>query len=336
MASHDIIVIGGSTGSIPVLKQLCSDLPVDLPAAVFVVVHVGAQGQDLLAAILNGSGALPVTTAQDGEAIRRGRIYVAPADRHLLIGDDIIRLGRGPRENMTRPAIDPLFRSAGMNYGPRVIGVVLSGNLNDGSAGLAAIKRCGGLAVVQSPSEAEANEMPCGALQSCDVDYQARVSDLGSLLVHLAAEQAGPAVPVPPGIALEVSFALGRNSDSHELRRIAKPSTIPCPACGGVLSEMDDKDALRFRCQIGHGYTAECLDQEQEDSTHQALGIALRTLDARATLLERMAEDARDKGRALSASEFQARAKEYRTQAETVQQAMLNLPAGGVGGRRSI
>jgi two-component system chemotaxis response regulator CheB len=178
--------------------------------------------------------------------------------------------------------------------------------------------------------------MPCGALQSCDVDYQARVSDLGSLLVHLAAEQAGPAVPVPPGIALEVSFALGRNSDSHELRRIAKPSTIPCPACGGVLSEMDDKDALRFRCQIGHGYTAECLDQEQEDSTHQALGIALRTLDARATLLERMAEDARDKGRALSASEFQARAKEYRTQAETVQQAMLNLPAGGVGGRRSI
>lgn len=323
MPSHDIIVIGGSTGSIQVLKRLCAGLPGDLPAAVFVVVHVGAEGHNLLADILDGCGPLPVSTAKDGEPIERGRIYVAAADHHLLLWDGMIRLGRGPRENMTRPAIDPLFRSAAAGYGSRVVGVVLSGQLNDGSAGLAAVKQCGGLAVVQNPSDAEAGDMPRSALLSCGVDYEAPTSDLAALLARLAREPAGPLVAAPPGIALEAGFALGQASDSPTLRQIATPCTISCPACGGVLSEVHDQHPLRFRCQIGDAYTAECLDHEQSGPTHEALGVALRTLEARATLMERMVQDAWAKGHNRTASQYEERAREYRRDVETIRQFML-------------
>jgi len=323
MLSHDIVVIGGSTGSLPVLKQLCAGLPADLPASVSIVVHVGRHGQNLLADVLDDCGPLRVTTAEEGEPIERGRVYVAPGDHHLLLDDGVIRLGRGPRENMTRPAVDPLFRSAAAGYGPRVIGVVLSGQLNDGSAGLAAVKQCGGLAVVQSPSEAEANGMPSSALQCCDVDYEASSSELGALLARLVQQPAGPAVSIPPGIAMEAEFALGRTSDSPRLQQIADPSTISCPACGGVLSEMHDRHTLRFRCQIGHAYTAECLDQEQDGSAHEGLGIALRMLESRATLVERMAQEARAKGRDRIAAEYEERAVEYRRNVEAIWQVML-------------
>ena len=323
MPTHDIVAIGGSTGSIQVLRRLCADLSANLPASVFIVVHVGAQGHDLLAQILDDSGPLRVTTAVDGDAIEWGRIYVAPADHHLILGHDLVRLGRGPRENMTRPAIDPLFRSAAAGYGPRVIGVVLSGELNDGSAGLAAIKQCGGLAVVQNPSDAAATDMPLSALRCCEVDHMAPAAGLGALLNSLVKEPAEPAHPVPPGVALETSIALGEASDSTRLRQIASPSTLSCPSCGGVLSEVHNAKPLRFRCQIGHAYTAECLDHEQLDPTHQALEVALRALETRATLVERMAEDARAQGRDRSAADFEDRAKDYRRNAETIRQALL-------------
>ena len=264
-----------------------------------------------------------VTTAKEGEPVERGRVYVAPGDHHLPLDDGMIRLGRGPRENMTRPAVDPLFRSAAAGYGPRVIGVVLSGQLNDGSAGLAAVKQCGGLAVVQSPSDAEADEMPRNALQCCDVDYKAPLSELGALLAQLVQQPAGPVVSIPPGIAMEAEFALGRTSDSPRLRQIADPCTISCPECGGVLSEIRDQHPLRFRCQIGHAYTAECLDQEQDSSAHEALGVALRMLESRATLVERMAQDARAKGRDRAAAEYEERAVEYRRNVEAIWQVML-------------
>jgi two-component system chemotaxis response regulator CheB len=179
MSSHDIIVIGGSTGSIPALKQICRDLSSGFPAAVFIVVHIGSEGPNALAGILGANAALPVCMAEEGQPIECGRIYVAAADHHLLVEKDVVRLGRGPRENMTRPAIDPLFRSAAVAFGSRAIGVVLTGHLNDGSAGLAAVKRRGGLAVVQNPSDAVAADMPISALQSCDVDYKAPVAEIG-------------------------------------------------------------------------------------------------------------------------------------------------------------
>jgi len=326
MASRDIIVIGGSTGAVEALKRICSDLPADLPAAVFVALHTGRHQNDLLAGVLGQRSGLRVTTAKDAEPVEPGRIYVAPADRHLLVMEGVIRLGRGPRENMSRPAVDPLFRSAAVSYGPRVIGVVLTGLLNDGSSGLAAVKQCGGLAVVQNPSDAAADEMPLCALRSCEVDYRASVSELGKLLGQLGREPAGPPVPVPADICLEVQIALGRTIDAPGLSDIAQPAPFTCPSCGGVLSELRSKPPLRFRCQVGHAYTAEALAQEQEGSTDEALRIALRIIDNHATLLERMAADARATNRNNSASMHEERAGELRRHSETIRQALLRSP----------
>ena len=234
MSTHDIIVIGGSAGSIPVLRQICADLASDLPASVFVVVHVGARGQNLLGKILDDSGPLGAATAQNGEAIERGRIYVAPADFHLMVSERVVRLGRGPRENMTRPAIDPLLRSAAVAHGPRAIGVVLSGRLNDGSAGLAPIEQCGGLAVGQDPSNAKFPDTPASALLCCKVDLMAKAARLGALLSALAKEAAGPVQPVPATLTLETSFALGKASDSPRLHGSPAPAPFharPAAAC---------------------------------------------------------------------------------------------------------
>jgi len=173
VSNHDIIAIGGSTGALDTLKCIFADFPADLPAAVLVVTHISSDGRNMLAAILDAAGPLTVKTATEGDIIENGHAYTAPADHHLLIDNGIIRLGHGPRENMARPAIDPLFRSAALSYGPRVVGVVLTGLLDDGAAGLAAIKRCGGITVVQDPADAEADSMPLSALSACDIDYRA-------------------------------------------------------------------------------------------------------------------------------------------------------------------
>lgn len=323
MALHDIIVIGGSAGAIKVIKRLCADLPDDLAASVFIVVHIGQQSRNLLAGILDQVTALRVSTAEDGEAIEPGRIYIAPGDQHLLLQDGVVRLGHGPRENMSRPAIDPLFRSAAMIYGPRVIGVVLSGRLNDGSAGLASVKQCGGIAIVQHPSDAEEPEMPTRAFETCDVDFRTPAAGLGPLLARLSQEQAPPVMPVPPGIPWEVNIALGTSSTSPDLRQVADPSTFSCPACGGVLSEMHDKSPLRFRCQIGHAYTADILDKEMDGPAQEVFEVALRIIESRATLVEQMAADARRCNRLHTALEFEQRAKEYRAQAEILNQAIF-------------
>jgi two-component system chemotaxis response regulator CheB len=172
MNKRNIIAIGGSSGGIGAAKQLLAALPNDFPAAVFIAIHVGSIGLNGMAQVLGAASALPTNTAVDGEPVQAGRVCVAPADHHLLILDDVVRLGRGPRGNMARPAIDPLFRSVGISWGGRAIGVVLSGWLNDGAAGLADLKRCGGLTVVQNPWDAEARAMPLAALHTADVDYR--------------------------------------------------------------------------------------------------------------------------------------------------------------------
>lgn len=173
-ARHDVIAIGGSLGSVDALKHLCAQLPADLPAAVLVVVHVCSLGKNLLADIFDRNSPLAVSTAEEGEPVHAGHVYVAPADRHLLTIDRSIRLGRGPRENMARPAIDPLFRSVGVEYGSRAIGLVLTGLLDDGAAGLSDLKRCGGLTMVQNPGDAAAPDMPLAALRSSECRLSCR------------------------------------------------------------------------------------------------------------------------------------------------------------------
>src|SRR4051812_33241997 len=185
MQSHDIIVIGASAGGVETLKQLVAGLPAELPAAVFVVLHVTPNGPGYLPRILEKAGPLPVCSPKDGDGIANGRIYVAPPDHHMLVEPGRLRVVRGPKENRHRPAVDPLFRSAAWAYGPRVIGVVLSGTLDDGAAGLWAIKSCGGVAVVQDPEDALFGEMPASALACVDADHVAPLEEIPLLLAEL-------------------------------------------------------------------------------------------------------------------------------------------------------
>jgi two-component system chemotaxis response regulator CheB len=324
VSTHDIIAIGGSTGALEALKRIFADFPADLPAALFVVRHIPSDGPDVAADILNAAGPLTVKTAAEGDIVENGRAYIAPAGRHLLVDNGVIRLGHGPRENMARPAVDPLFRSVALAYESRVIGVVLTGLLDDGAAGLAAIKRCGGIIVVQDPADAEADSMPLSALSACDVDYRAPVRTMAHLLAQLAKEPAAPALPVPGDIALEVQIAAGRPSSTEEIAQIATPVALSCPACSGVLSQIAEPSRLRFRCQIGHAYTAEALDKEQEAAVAEAIIVALRVLEERHTLLVTMATDAKRRQRMLSAEQYEERAADYRRKADMLRKAISN------------
>ena len=333
MGRRDVIAIGGSLGAIGAIRQLLLGFPPDLAASLLVVVHVGARGKNLLADIFSEHSPIPATTAVDGERIERGHVYIAPADHHLLLAGDVIRLGRGPRENLARPALDPLFRSVGMCCGSRAIGVVLTGLLNDGAAGLADLKRCGGVTVVQNPSDAAAPDMPLGALNGSEVDYRAPLADLPPLLLKLTSEEAGPAVPVPDDIRLEVDIALGRTCDSMEIASIADAVPLSCPSCGGVLSQIKSWPPLRFRCQVGHAYTSETLAAESEGCVDEAMRVALRIIEERVTLSEKMADDARRSGRDAAAAANSRRADEGREHAEILRRAILGKAVSATVGK---
>lgn len=321
-AKRDIIAIGGSAGSGAVLRQLIGELPTDLPASVFVSTHIPAHSPGLLSEILSSRAAIPVSQAIDGQPIEPGRVYVAAPDRHMLLLDSTIRLGEGPHENMARPAIDPFFRSAALAFGPRVVGVVLTGMLNDGASGLHAIKSCGGTAVVQNPMDAEAEQMPVAALEAVDVDHVVPAAELGRLLVSIAGSEAGPSIAPSDELRLEVQIAAGQRLGSEKLRQIATPSALSCPDCNGVLSEVRGSQPLRFRCQIGHAYTAEVLAGRGEE-VDEAIRVAMRVMEERVTLVERMAHDARRSGRSAVAELYEGRATEYRRYAMTLREAAV-------------
>jgi len=333
MPTRDIVVVGGSAGSGAALKQLMSDLPADFPASLFIATHVPRESPGYLVDVLARLSSIPIAQAVDGQPIERGRAYVAVPDRHLLVIDGTVRLGDGPRENMTRPAIDPLFRSAALSYGPRTVGVLLSGMLNDGASGLRAIKDCGGTAVVQHPLDAEADQMPLAALEIVNADEVAAASDLGRVLTEIVCGEAGEPVSCPESVALEVDIASGARLGSEALRTIADPSALSCPDCGGVLSEIRDQQPLRFRCQTGHAYTAEVVAERTEEVDH-AMRVALRIMEERVTLVGRMAEDARRTGRGAVAELYETRAQEYSHYATVLRQAALAAARGGQDGGR--
>ncbi len=323
MSNRDIIVIGGSSGATMPLREILTNLPADLPAAIFVVLHIPAQGAGIFSRLTSAVSRLPVLQAESGMAVENGHIYLPAPDHHLLIHENRILLGRGPPENMARPAIDPLFRSAALQYGPRVIGVVLSGLLSDGAAGLNAIKRCGGFTLVQDPADAIADEMPLRAMEVTTVDLCVAAARIGDVLSDLAREQAGAALPVPPELRLEFEIAAGERLGGGHLAGIAEPAALTCPACGGVMSELTAKHPLRFRCQVGHAYTADALAKEQEGRVDEALRVALRIIGERAELVHRMAEDGRQNGRVAVARMYDARAAEYREYADLIRRVML-------------
>lgn len=318
---RDIVVIGGSLGSTTVLRQILHGIPPDLPAAILVATHIPSGSVGYLPDALKRGTALHVNQAIDGQPVEQGRVYVAPADRHLLLVNGAILLGTGPRENMARPAIDPLFRSAALAYGPRVIGLILTGLLNDGAAGLHAVKAAGGVAMVQHPLDAEADGMPRAALDAVEVDHVGRIAELPRLLAAAVGTEAGPAAPPSPELELEVTIAAGRRLGSDRLRRIGTPTALTCPHCQGVLSEVKGSGPLRYRCQIGDAFTAEAVMAARDTTIRDAVRIAMRLMEERTELVTRMAKDARDAGRMAVAELYEARAAEYAGYAETLRHA---------------
>ncbi|MGH2510533.1 MAG: chemotaxis protein CheB [Ktedonobacteraceae bacterium] len=274
MPGHDIIVIGTSAGGVAALIALVHEIPPDLPAAVFVVLHVPAETPSLLPDILSRAGPLPVSHPTNGAPIEYGHIYVAPPDYHLLIEREYMQLVRGPKENRHRPAIDPLFRSAAGAYGQRVVGVILTGALNDGTAGLLAIKRSGGVAVIQDPAEALYASMPQSALQHVQIDYQLQLAAMGPLLAKLAQERVIAKIPaVPEDLGKEINVITIETSFSNDKEALDKPSGFSCPECSGVLWEMPDQAFLRFRCRIGHALSAENVLWHKENKSRMHFGM---------------------------------------------------------------
>lgn len=323
MPDHGIVVVGASAGGVEALADLAASLPPDLPAAVFVVLHLPSTRSSALPDILSRRGPLPAAHVKDGEPIEPGRVYVAPPDHHVLLRSGHVHLARGPRENGHRPAVDPLFRSAAREYGSRVIGVVLSGALDDGTAGLAAIKTRGGLAVVQEPADALYPGMPTSALEHVPVDHVQPVAAMGALLARLTAEPAGAARPAPADMEVEVEVE-GFSLEAMEGEHPGQPSGFSCPDCNGVLWEIQDGDLQRFRCRVGHAWSPESLLTQQSEGLEAALWIALRSLEERAALARKLAAPARRRGHTITASRFEEQAAEAQQAARLVRNLLLD------------
>lgn len=286
-SQRDIVVIGASAGGVEALTTLFSGLPLELPAAVFVVLHVMPGGMSVLPRILMRAGSLPVSAAVDGETVERGRAYVAPPDHHMLLSDGQVRLTSGPRENGHRPAVDPLFRSAARAHGRRVIGAVLSGALDDGAAGLRTISEVGGVALVQDPASALYPSMPGAALRYTPAARAVPIEDLADAICEAIGETLpGKKEDVDPVIAAVPAEEPDRSDDNP---RMGTLSAITCPECGGSLWEHDEQGLLRFKCHVGHAYSPDSLQVSQSQALEGALWAALRGLQERAELFRRMA-----------------------------------------------
>jgi two-component system, chemotaxis family, protein-glutamate methylesterase/glutaminase len=293
---RDTIVVGASAGGLRALRALMAVLPADLPASIVVVNHLSPAAPSLLPEILGGSGSLVVKAAEEGERLGRSTVYVAPADRHVLIEKGRLRLTRGPRENRVRPCIDTLFRSAAVDLGPRVIGIVLSGTLDDGTAGLWAIKDRGGVAIVQRPTDADYPDMPQNALQHVDVDHVLSVDEMGSTLPELVRQPAPLPAPVPGRMSAETEIELrGRGLENGALN-LGKPSPNACPECHGSLVEIREGGIARYRCHTGHSYSLRSLLVETELAIERSLWSAVRAIEERSFLLRTMEGRAREEG----------------------------------------
>jgi two-component system, chemotaxis family, protein-glutamate methylesterase/glutaminase len=320
-------VVGASAGGVEALKELVSSLPGDLPASVFIVLHIPPQSTSQLPRILESRGQLPVTHARHDEPIERGHVYVAPPNHHLLLrAGERVTLSRGPRENRTRPAIDPLFRTAARNYGQRVISVILTGTLNDGVTGMLAVKEQGGVTIAQDPEEALYPEMPQTAIDTKMVDHILTIQDIAITLDRLVREpiQTNMKHSEEEGKAIqEVDQTLIEQMSGQ---RNGKTATYSCPECGGVLWEHDIDDMVHFRCHVGHAYTADTLMAEQTEGVETALWSALRALREKAVLSRQIATNMRSRGSTYSAQRFEEQAVELEQQITVLHRLILGNP----------
>jgi two-component system chemotaxis response regulator CheB len=328
-ASIPICVVGASAGGVEATARLVAALPVDFPGAVFVAMHFPAFSTSVLPRILERAGCLPAAHPEEGDAIKAGRIYVAPPDRHLLVLRRKVHLVRGPKENGNRPAIDPMFRSAAVSHGASTVGVLLTGNLDDGTAGLIAIKRHGGITMAQDPAEAPFPSMPQSAIEHARVDFVLPIAQLGTKLTDLARwiQSRNAELPeehmdddaVRETLYAELDLRTVEQVDEHP----GRPSQFGCRDCGGVLWEIEDGDLVRYRCRVGHAWSADALLQSQAEQLDQALWVALRALEENATLTEGMAQRARKRGNDVMAARYERESRNARRRAQVIKGALL-------------
>jgi two-component system chemotaxis response regulator CheB len=328
--THDIIVVGASAGGVEALATLARGLPADLPAALFVVLHIPPYSQSHLPAILTHHGPLPAAHATHGAAIAPGRIYVAPPDHHLLVRDGHVELTRGPHENASRPAVDALFRSAARAYGPRVVGVVLSGALGDGSVGLMAIAARGGVTVVQDPEEALFESMPRTALTYVRVDHVLPVRQIPALLGRLAREPAAyrEAIGVPMMSDMDemIPQLVHRDLAAQERdERSGETTVYTCPECGGTLWQVDHQGLVQFNCHVGHAYASESLLGEMSEELEAALWRCVRMLAEKATLTRQLAGRLRAAGQEAQAARVAEQAHLDDRHGQLIRTVLLDL-----------
>jgi two-component system chemotaxis response regulator CheB len=324
----DIVVIGASAGGIEAVRGIVGALPANFGGSVFVVVHTAANSPGVLASILSRGAMLPILIARDGERIAPGHVYVAAPDHHLMIEPGRMQLTRGPKENRFRPAVDPLFRSAAQTYGPRVVGIVLSGGLDDGTSGLSTVKKLGGTAIVQDPHEAWAPSMPQSALNHVQVDHILRIDEIAPTLVRLASTPADAREgewSVPEDVNIEIAIAKEDKAKEAGVLKLGEPSKYACPECHGVLLAVKDAIPPRFRCHTGHAYTLESLLSEMDEAIEDSLWNAIRALEERAMLMRQAADHLREVHG--DGEEMRGGAEEAQRRADLVRRAVLSEDA---------
>jgi two-component system chemotaxis response regulator CheB len=302
MPKRDIVVIGTSAGGVEALQELVQHLPADYPGTIFVVMHIGPGS--ILPEILSRAGKIQALPAAHNARYQRNRIYVAPPNRHLVIYDGVMQLDAGARENGSRPSVDPLFRSAARMHRGRVVGVILTGSLDDGSAGLFAVKARGGVAVVQDPAEAAAPEMPLNAMRNVQPDYCIRLAEIAPLLVKLAGQEASNG-----NTPTEMSPQLEQFVDPPPI--ILEPPAnetqiaLVCPECSGALYEQREGEVVKFRCHVGHAFSPATLSEAHKEALERALWTAVRTLNERVTMHRQFLRRDRNTGEDLVFKRFE-------------------------------
>ncbi|MGI4862638.1 MAG: chemotaxis protein CheB [Janthinobacterium lividum] len=302
-----LIVVGASAGGIPALIRLVAQLPASLPAAVLVVQHLAPESRgEFIVDRLADHSALRCVLATDQAPLEAGTLYLAPPDCHLLAKEDRVLVSKGPRENHYRPAVDALFRSAAVAFGPNVVGVVLTGMLHDGTAGLDFVKRCGGIAVVQDPADAEFPSMPESALKAVAIDHVVPLAQMGALLAALVSPPRGMlpgSTIIPQDLKLEAAIAERHMGTAEQVGQLGHQIPLTCPDCGGSLWEIEHGNVQRFRCHTGHAFTAEALAESSRHALEETLWVALRMMEERKTLLTSMASHGGAKWQAQQTSE---------------------------------
>ena len=320
----NIITVGASAGGIEAVSVFLNALPADVDVAVFVVIHLPAQAiMDVVVRQLRRNAKFPCSVPSDGEEIKKQHVYIAPADKHMMLQKDKILVRRGAKENHWRPAIDVLFRSAAAAYGSCVIGVILTGLLDDGTSGMVAIKKCGGICIVQHPQEALYADMPLNVINTIDVDYSVSVLEMGYIIEDVLLRRDCQPSLIPEDVRQEAEVTMRMNSDYREVKVLGEQTALTCPDCGGVLTELEDENTPRYRCFTGHAFTAEQLDISQKEALENSIWVAVRMLEERRNLLVSLSKKKSNYPR-ISLDQEQ-RAEEIKTHIQRLKEFLSNI-----------